>query len=97
MFDADDPDQPRKYFDVQALTELKASIEKHGVLQPVLVRQGVVGALLLVSGERRYQVSKLAGSRDVRARSSTQTSLIFPTKLFAHSSRVNFNFDFSAC
>jgi len=34
-----DPDQPRKYFDEQALNELKASIEKHVVLQPVLVRQ----------------------------------------------------------
>jgi ParB family chromosome partitioning protein len=56
-----DPDQPRKYFDEQALAELKASIEKHGVLQPVLVRQGADGALLLVSGERRYQASKLAG------------------------------------
>ena len=39
----------------QALADLKASIEKHGVLQPVLVRQGADGALLLVSGERRFQ------------------------------------------
>jgi ParB family chromosome partitioning protein len=56
-----DPEQPRKYFDEQALAELKASIEKHGVLQPVLVRQAIDGALLLVSGERRCQASKLAG------------------------------------
>jgi ParB/RepB/Spo0J family partition protein len=55
-----DPDQPRKYFDEQALSELKSSIEKHGVLQPVLVRQGAEGGLLLVSGERRYQAAKLA-------------------------------------
>lgn len=34
-----DPDQPRKYFDEQALAELQASIAKHGVLQPVLVRE----------------------------------------------------------
>ncbi len=54
-------------FDEQALAELKASIEKHGVLQPVLVRQGADGALLLVSGERRYQASKLAGCQTVPA------------------------------
>jgi ParB family chromosome partitioning protein len=62
-----DPDQPRKYFDEQALAELKASIEKHGVLQPVLVRQGADGTLLLVSGERRYQASKLAGCQTIPA------------------------------
>lgn len=62
-----DPQQPRKYFDEQALAELKASIEKHGVLQPVLVRQGADGALLLVSGERRFQASKLAGCQTIPA------------------------------
>jgi ParB family chromosome partitioning protein len=62
-----DPDQPRKYFDEQALVELRASIEKHGVLQPVLVRQGADGGLLLVSGERRYQASKLAGLQTIPA------------------------------
>jgi len=62
-----DPDQPRKYFDEQALTELKTSIEKHGVLQPVLMRQNADGSLLLVSGERRYQASMLAGCKTIPA------------------------------
>jgi ParB family chromosome partitioning protein len=62
-----DPEQPRKYFDEQALAELKASIEKHGVLQPILVRQGADGSLLLVSGERRYQASILAGCLTIPA------------------------------
>jgi ParB family chromosome partitioning protein len=62
-----DPEQPRKYFDEQALAELRASIEKHGVLQPVLVRQSADGALLLVSGERRFQASKLAGCLTIPA------------------------------
>jgi ParB family chromosome partitioning protein len=62
-----DPEQPRKYFDEQALAELKASIEKHGVLQPVLFRQSADGGLLLVSGERRYQASKLAGCATIPA------------------------------
>lgn len=62
-----DPEQPRKYFDELALAELKASIEKHGVLQPVLVRQSVDGTLLLVSGERRFQASILAGCLTIPA------------------------------
>lgn len=62
-----DPQQPRKYFDEQALAELKASIEKHGVLQPVLVRQETDGRLLLVSGERRFQASLLAGCLTIPA------------------------------
>ncbi len=62
-----DPEQPRKYFDEQALTDLKASIEKHGILQPVLVRQSAEGLLLLVSGERRFLASKLAGCLTIPA------------------------------
>ncbi|MFZ4856859.1 MAG: ParB/RepB/Spo0J family partition protein [Desulfuromonadaceae bacterium] len=62
-----DPEQPRKYFDKEALAELQASIVKHGVLQPVLVRQSVDGTLLLVSGERRFQASKLAGFPSIPA------------------------------
>lgn len=62
-----DSEQPRKYFDEQALADLKASIEKHGVLQPVLVRQGTDGSLLLVSGERRFQASILAGCLTIPA------------------------------
>jgi ParB family transcriptional regulator, chromosome partitioning protein len=55
-----DSAQPRKHIDEQALAELKASIEKHGVLQPVLVRLEQ-GKFLLVSGERRYLASLAAG------------------------------------
>ena len=56
-----DPDQPRKFFDEQAMTGLTSSIEKYGVLQPVLVRHGEDDSFLLVSGERRYQASLAAG------------------------------------
>lgn len=56
-----DPEQPRKYFDQQALGELSASIASHGVLQPILVRPDVgEGNFIIVSGERRYQASKNA-------------------------------------
>ena len=56
-----DPEQPRKYFDEQALAELAASIASHGVLQPILVREGAEGVFIIVSGERRYQATRNAG------------------------------------
>lgn len=55
-----DPNQPRKYIDDAELKELAESIKKHGVLQPVLFRKDQEGKLIIVSGERRYQASKLA-------------------------------------
>ena len=36
---APDPDQPRRYMQPERLAELAASIAKHGVLQPLVVRQ----------------------------------------------------------
>lgn len=50
------PDQPRKTFDETKLRELTASIERHGLLQPILVqkRTGEDG-YLLVAGERRFR------------------------------------------
>jgi ParB family chromosome partitioning protein len=62
-----DPEQPRKFFDEQALAELQASIVSHGVLQPVLVREGVDGNFIIVSGERRYQAAKNAGLETIPA------------------------------
>jgi ParB family transcriptional regulator, chromosome partitioning protein len=62
-----DPEQPRKYFDEQALAELQASIVTHGVLQPILVRQDLNDGFLVVSGERRYQAAKNAGLATIPA------------------------------
>lgn len=62
-----DPNQPRKFFDDEALAELKTSIERHGVLQPVLFRKDEQGQLVLVSGERRFRASQLAGQESIPA------------------------------
>ncbi len=62
-----DPDQPRKFFDEQALGELQASIASHGILQPILVREGEGGKFIIVSGERRYQAARNAGLENVPA------------------------------
>ncbi|MFP4370547.1 MAG: ParB/RepB/Spo0J family partition protein [Candidatus Kapaibacterium sp.] len=48
------PYQPRMDFDRQALTELRESIEKHGLIQPITVRKAMDG-YELVSGERRLR------------------------------------------
>lgn len=57
--------QPRKYFDDEALSELAASIEKHGVIQPLLVRPLPGGTYQLVAGERRWRASRMAGLTEV--------------------------------
>ena len=60
------PFQPRKTFDARALEELQTSIQRHGVLQPVVVRVAADG-YELISGERRWRASRLAGRTSVPA------------------------------
>jgi ParB family chromosome partitioning protein len=55
------PDQPRLAFDEASLQELSASIQEHGVLQPILVRPLGDNRYQLVAGERRWRASRLAG------------------------------------
>jgi ParB family chromosome partitioning protein len=60
------PNQPRVYFDDEALKDLAASIQESGVLQPVLVRpkKGEAdGSYELIAGERRLRAGKLADLR----------------------------------
>ncbi|WOO88972.1 ParB/RepB/Spo0J family partition protein [Mollicutes bacterium LVI A0078] len=54
------PFQPRKTFDDSSLNELSQSIKTQGVFQPILVRKSIIG-YEIISGERRYRASKLAG------------------------------------
>ncbi|MGL4630529.1 MAG: ParB/RepB/Spo0J family partition protein, partial [Leadbetterella sp.] len=61
------PYQPRTYFDQTALNELKVSIQKQGIIQPIAVRQLPNGKYQLISGERRFQASKLAGLKSIPA------------------------------
>ena len=60
------PNQPRKFFDNQALEELATSIKEYGVLQPITVRKIRCG-YELVSGERRLKASRLAGLETIPA------------------------------
>ncbi len=58
-------EQPRKTFDEKALNELASSIERNGVLQPLLVRPMTDGSYQLVAGERRWRASRIAGLTEV--------------------------------
>lgn len=59
------PQQPRRYFDPDALIELVNSIEQHGILQPLLVRPMTSGGYELVAGERRYRAATESGLTEV--------------------------------
>ena len=61
------PFQPRQYFDQEALKELAESINVHGIIQPITVRKLARNQYQLISGERRYQASKLAGLKSIPA------------------------------
>jgi ParB family transcriptional regulator, chromosome partitioning protein len=61
------PFQPRTHFDQTALQELADSIKVHGIIQPITVRKLARDQYQLISGERRFQASKLAGLKSVPA------------------------------
>ena len=54
------PDQPRKDFDPESLSELASSLQTHGLLQPILVTSAE-DDYIIVAGERRYRAAQLAG------------------------------------
>ena len=59
-------DQPRRHFDDDALAELAASIDEHGVLEPILVRKQPSGeGFEIIAGERRWRAAQRAGLKQV--------------------------------
>ncbi len=61
------PFQPRTEFDQDALRELAESIRVHGLIQPVTVRRLHDRAYQLISGERRFRASQMAGLKEIPA------------------------------
>ena len=61
------PDQPRQKFDEEALEELASSIRELGIIQPLTLRSMGDGTYQIISGERRYRASLLAGLETVPA------------------------------
>jgi len=61
------PDQPRAVFDQETLEGLAASIKAVGLIQPITLREIEAGRYQIISGERRYRASLLAGLSSVPA------------------------------
>lgn len=55
------PQQPRVSFDEEALAELSQSISQLGVIQPITLRKQANGRYTIISGERRWRASQMAG------------------------------------
>lgn len=54
------PDQPRRHFDEEALSELAASVASRGVIQPIIVRPAGADRYQIVAGERRWRAAQRA-------------------------------------
>lgn len=61
-------EQPREYFDEEALQELADSIEQYGVIQPITVRKLDTGYYQIIAGERRWRAARLAGLYEIPVR-----------------------------
>jgi ParB family chromosome partitioning protein len=61
------PKQPRKDFDETALKELSESIKIHDLVQPITVTKLKNGKYQLISGERRFRASQMAGKTHIPA------------------------------
>jgi ParB family transcriptional regulator, chromosome partitioning protein len=75
--------QPRRYFDPEKLAQLIASVQEHGILEPLLARPLATGGYELIAGERRLRAAKEAGlievpivSREMTDQQALQVALI---------------------
>ena len=59
------PDQPRSDFDEEELQALADSIEEHGIIQPLTVRQLDSGYYQIIAGERRWRAARLANLSEI--------------------------------
>ncbi|TCD45482.1 ParB/RepB/Spo0J family partition protein [Streptococcus sp. X16XC17] len=59
------PYQPRLHFEPEKLKELAQSIQKNGIIQPLIVRKSAIIGYELLAGERRLRASQLAGLKKV--------------------------------
>ena len=61
------PNQPREFFDEEALEGLAESIKSQGIIQPLTVEEIAPGEFSIIAGERRYRAAKIAGLDKVPA------------------------------
>ncbi len=59
------PNQPRREFDPVALAELTQSIERDGIIQPIIVRRMGINEFQIIAGERRWRAATAAGLKEI--------------------------------
>ena len=59
------PEQPRKQFSEEHLSELTDSVREKGVIQPILAEEAEDGTYLIIAGERRFRAAQRAGLSSV--------------------------------
>ena len=59
------PDQPRRDFDEEELQALADSIQEHGIIQPLTVRELRSGYYQIIAGERRWRAARLANLTEI--------------------------------
>ncbi|MBF8247076.1 MAG: ParB/RepB/Spo0J family partition protein [Rickettsia sp.] len=60
-----DPKQPRRVFNLESLKELEISIRNYGILQPIITYAVAFNKYRIISGERRYRASLMAGLKQI--------------------------------
>ena len=71
-----DPNQPRKTFDPEKLGSLRKSIEKQGIISPIIVEKQKSGEYLIVDGERRYRAAQDLGLKEIPIKQLDSMSLM---------------------
>ncbi|MDR1623410.1 MAG: ParB/RepB/Spo0J family partition protein [Tannerellaceae bacterium] len=61
------PNQPRTFFDEEALEELATSVRAIGIIQPITLKEVSPDCYMIISGERRYRASLMAGLKSIPA------------------------------
>ena len=87
------PKQPRRDFDEAALKELSESIALHDIIQPITVIKINASKYQLISGERRWRASKMAGLKDIPAyvRTASDDQELLELALLENLQRENLN------
>lgn len=83
--------QPRKHFDQDKLKGLAESIQKYGVVQPIIVKKEP-GGYSIIAGERRWRAARIAGLKTIPAIIKDMSSLeIMETALVENLQREDLN------
>lgn len=83
-----DPDQPRQYFNQDALEDLAESLKVMGLLQPITVRP-VGRDYVIVTGERRYRAAQLAGWSEIDCLVRRDLTEVFATQVLENVARAD--------